>query len=186
MDNSETEQPMHPGAAPAHGAARWQTVVGMGVVRVAVGMGWGARQIVGEAGYGGVGPRFVPWLCAVVLGLCGLWLVWEARTGGYRHMGVPSGSARADVGPFVWVSAGLLLNALLIERIGFVLGCTLCFTLAVQGLRRAQRQPGGAGLNARVLLGDMALGAAIAAPVYWAFTQFLAIGLPGLTETGWL
>jgi len=26
----------------------------------------------------------------------------------------------------------------------------------------------------------------ISAPVYWTFTQFLAINLPGLTQTGWL
>jgi putative tricarboxylic transport membrane protein len=30
------------------------------------------------------------------------------------------------------------------------------------------------------------VGLAIAAPVFWMFTQFLAINLPGLTETGWL
>ena len=29
-------------------------------------------------------------------------------------------------------------------------------------------------------------GLLISAPVFWAFTQFLAINLPGLTETGWL
>jgi len=26
----------------------------------------------------------------------------------------------------------------------------------------------------------------IAAPVYWAFTKFLGINLPGLTQSGWL
>ncbi len=34
--------------------------------------------------------------------------------------------------------------------------------------------------------GNTGIGLAIAAPVYWAFTQFLAINLPGLTSTGWL
>jgi len=33
---------------------------------------------------------------------------------------------------------------------------------------------------------DVATGLAIAAPVFWLFTQFLAINLPGLTATGWL
>ena len=32
----------------------------------------------------------------------------------------------------------------------------------------------------------LAIGAAIAAPVYWMFTKLLAINLPGLTSTGWL
>ena len=110
--------------------------------------------------------------------------MWEALTGGYRKAGEPGGSAKADVGPFVWVSAGLLLNAGLIEHLGFIISCTLCFTLAVQGLRRAQGQTGT--LSGKGLLKDVLVGFTIAAPVFWAFTQFLAINLPGLTETGWL
>ncbi|PZQ73744.1 MAG: tripartite tricarboxylate transporter TctB, partial [Variovorax paradoxus] len=30
------------------------------------------------------------------------------------------------------------------------------------------------------------VGLAISAPVFWAFTKFLAINLPGLTATGWI
>ena len=37
-----------------------------------------------------------------------------------------------------------------------------------------------------VLAIDLASGLAIAAPVYWMFTKFLAINLPGLTNTGWI
>ncbi len=55
--------------------------------------------------------------------------------------------------------------------------------LAVQGLRRASGQ---AGVNApRTWVIDFVTGALIAAPVFWMFTQFLAINLPGLTTTGW-
>ncbi len=165
-------------------SARWQAAVGAGVVLLAVGMALGASQITGDAGYGGVGPNFVPWLCAAVLALCGVWLVWEACTGGYRKAAEPGGSPRADIGPFVWVSAGLLLNAAWIEQVGFVIGCSLCFALAVQGLRRAQGQAHT--LSGTRLLKDVAVGLAIAAPVFWVFTKVLAISLPGLTETGWL
>ena len=163
---------------------RAQTVVGVGVLLVAVGMATGATQISGDAGYGGVGPNFLPWLCAVVLAACGAWLIWEARTGGFREAADPGGLPRADLGAFVWVSAGLLVNAALIDTVGFIVSCTLCYVLAVQGLRRASRQPqaGSLGTWAR----DVTTGAAIAAPVFWAFTQFLAINLPGLTRTGWL
>ncbi|MGE8397887.1 MAG: tripartite tricarboxylate transporter TctB family protein, partial [Comamonas sp.] len=38
----------------------------------------------------------------------------------------------------------------------------------------------------QALLKDGLIGLAIAAPVFWAFTQFLAINLPGLSNTGWL
>ena len=30
------------------------------------------------------------------------------------------------------------------------------------------------------------IGIAISAPVFWMFTKFLAINLPGLTDTGWI
>ena len=79
---------------------------------------------------------------------------------------------------------GLLLNAALITSIGFILSCTLCYVLAVQGLRRASGQ---AGVNApRTWFIDLLTGLLIAAPVFWTFTKFLAINLPGLTNSGWI
>jgi putative tricarboxylic transport membrane protein len=78
----------------------------------------------------------------------------------------------------------MLANAALITTIGFILSCTLCYLLAVQGLRRAGGQSGAG--SARTLMVDAAAGLAISAPVFWTFTQFLAINLPGLTNTGWI
>ena len=161
-----------------------QTIVGAGVLLVAAGLAFGALQIPSDSGYGGVGPNFLPWVCAVVLGICGALLIWEAQTGGFRHAADPGGSPKADIVPFVWVSAGLLVNAALIGTIGFILSCTVCYVLAVQGLRRANGQQGL--LRPRALVVDVGTGLAIAAPVFWLFTQFLAINLPGLTNTGWL
>ncbi|MBS0507400.1 MAG: tripartite tricarboxylate transporter TctB family protein [Proteobacteria bacterium] len=162
----------------------WQAAVGVAVVVLAAGMAVGALQIPGDAGYGGVGPNFLPWLCAAVLALCGVLLVREALTGGYRQAADGGGAPRAMLVPFAWVSAGLLLNAALIEVLGFIFGCTLCYALAVQGLRRANGQQGL--LRPRALAVDVVTGLLIAAPVFWLFTQFLAINLPGLTNTGWL
>ena len=163
---------------------KWQAAVGVGVLAVAGVMAFGAISIPGESGYGGVGPNFLPWVCAAVLALCGALLIWEAVTGGYRQASDPGGSKHAKLIPFAWVSAGLLLNAALITHIGFIFGCTMCYALAVQGLRRAEGQTGL--LAPRNLAIDVATGLAISAPVFWAFTQFLAISLPGLTDTGWL
>ncbi|MFT3814287.1 MAG: tripartite tricarboxylate transporter TctB family protein [Acidovorax sp.] len=162
---------------------RAQTVVGVGVLLVAAGMAFGAFGISADAGYGGVGPNFLPWLVTAVLAVCGAWLVWEANTGGYREASDPGGAPRADIGSFVWVSAGLLLNAALIGTVGFIVSCTLCYVLAVQGLRRAARQPQAGTVGTWVK--DLVTGLCISAPVFWAFTQFLAINLPGLTQTGW-
>ena len=163
--------------------ALWpQTLVGAGVLVTGLALAFGAIGISSEAGYGGVGPNFLPWLVSIALTVCGAWIVWESRTGGFREMEEPSGAPAAYWAGFVWVSAGLLLNAALITSIGFILSCTLCYVLAVQGLRRAAGEDAG---HPRVMAIDVATGLAISAPVFWMFTQFLAINLPGLTSTGW-
>lgn len=160
-----------------------QTLIGLGAILVAAAMAWGAAFIPSTAGYSGVGPNFLPWVVAVVLAVCGIWLVWEARTGGFRDMEAPSGGERADWIAFAWVSAGVLANAALITTIGFVLSCTLCFALAVRGLRYSEGKPSG---TPRQTVVDVVTGMLIAAPVFWLFTKLLAINLPGLTGTGWL
>jgi putative tricarboxylic transport membrane protein len=64
------------------------------VLLVAAGLAFGALQIPSDSGYGGVGPNFLPWVCAVVLGICGALLIWEARSGGFRHAADPGGQPR--------------------------------------------------------------------------------------------
>ncbi|AEG92648.1 tripartite tricarboxylate transporter TctB family protein [Ramlibacter tataouinensis] len=164
------------------GSKAVQSAVGAGVLLLGLALAAGALQIPAAAGYGGVGPNFLPWVVSVALAVCGVAIVREARTGGFRNMDPPSGAARAWWPGFAWVSAGLLANAALITTIGFLLSCTLCYLLAVQGLRRAAGQP----IGPRTLVIDAITGAAISAPVYWLFTKFLAINLPGLTSTGWI
>ena len=164
-------------------SAASQALVGAGVLVVGAVMAYGATFISSDAGYAGMGPNALPWLVSVVLMACGAWLVWEARSGGYREMEAPSGAPRADWQAVAWVVAGILANASLITTVGFILSCALCFGLAVRGLRLAEGRPGG-GLRRTVI--DAATGMAIAAPVFWMFTQLLAINLPGLTATGWL
>jgi len=178
---SSGHAPLEPQSRPD---AVWpQTLVGVGVLVTGLALAYGALGISSEAGYGGVGPNFLPWLVSVALTLCGGWIIWESRTGGFREMEAPP-EASAYWSGFAWVSAGLLLNALLITIIGFILSCTLCYLLAVQGLRRSQGQ---AGVNSpRTWLVDFVTGLLISAPVFWMFTKFLAINLPGLTATGWI
>lgn len=160
-----------------------ETAVGAGVLAVGGLLAVGAVGISGEAGYGGVGPNFLPWLVAGFLLVCGAFLLWQAASGGFRAMAVPEGAASGHWLGFGWVSAGLLANAALITTIGFVLSCGLCFAFTVRGFKAAQGVPHH---GLRGWLMGAATGIALAAPVYWMFTQLLAINLPGLTATGWL
>ncbi|MEO7151546.1 MAG: tripartite tricarboxylate transporter TctB family protein [Burkholderiaceae bacterium] len=162
---------------------RRQTLVGAGTLLIGGVFAIGAAQTRSEAGYSGVGPNFLPWVVAIALIACGIGLVAHAVRGGFRDMEPPSGADHGHWSGFVWVTAALLLNAALITTIGFIFSCTLCFVLAAHGFKSAE---GRASFSVRETLTDAAIGFAIAAPVYWMFSQLLAINLPGLTDTGWL
>lgn len=142
----------------------------------------GAVFIPSDAGYAGVGANFLPWLVATALLVCGGWLVYEARSGGFRALEAPDDETPANWRCMAWVSAGLLLNALLITHVGFVLSCTLLFVLAARGFRLSMGQD----VPARRMLNDAAMGLVISAPAYWLFTKALGLTLPGLTRTGWI
>ncbi len=184
------DNPVSPHSTAKQRTVLLQTAVGVGVLLIAVGLAVGAVSIPSAAGYAGVGPNFLPWLVAVALAVCGGFLVYEARTGGFRQKGdeadgetgKESAAHQPNWSGFAWMSAGLLLNALLITTIGFIFSCTLCFVLAAQGLRRS----GLADASPATWGKDILTGLCISAPVFWLFTQFLAINLPGLTGTGWL
>jgi putative tricarboxylic transport membrane protein len=169
--------------ARADANVRHEAALAVGVIALGALLAYGALAIPSAAGYGGVGPNFLPWVVAAALVVCGSLLLWHALAGGYREREAPSGAPRGDWVAFAWVSAGVLVTAAVITRIGFVLACALCFTLAVRGLRGAEGKPGGGVRRSAI---DAATGIAIAAPVYWLFTKLLAINLPGLTGTGWL
>jgi putative tricarboxylic transport membrane protein len=174
--NNELNQPS---------SSRGQWLLGAGVLILGVAMVVGATMIPSDAGYAGVGPDFLPTLVGGVLSLCGIFVLWEAFSGGFRNMEAPSGSASGFWSGFAWMSAGLLANAALITTIGFILSCTLCFALAVRGLRTAELEKTGS-FDAKQFFKDLLIGFAISAPVYWMFTKLLAINLPGLTATGWI
>jgi len=176
-----TESLGAPEARPDHRPG--QLAMGVAAIVVAAVLAYGAANISSDAGYSGVGPDFLPWIVSAVLAICGVMLIWEVRTGGYRNMEEPSGAARGDWHALAWVAVGILANAALITTIGFILSCALCYLLAVRGLRISEGKPGG---NAMQVLRDAVTGVLISAPTFWLFTKFLAVNLPGLTGSGWI
>jgi len=153
--------------------------IGAGVLVLALLMALGAAQIKGEAGYAGAGPNFLPWLITALMALCGVQLLvvgWR----GSETVDAPDDPPRWLA--TAWVSAGLLLNALLIEHAGFVLSCALLFALAARGFRvGADQRPGWAQLGS-----DFVGGLVVSAPVYWLFTKLLGLTLPGIVKGGWI
>ena len=114
-----------------------QALVSVVVLLVGIAMVIGAQSISSDAGYGGVGPNFLPTVVGCGLSLIGVLLLREVFTGGYRQLEeAPASESPYWVG-FYWLSAGILINAFSITTIGFTLSCAVCFMLAVQGLRRS-------------------------------------------------
>jgi len=154
--------------------------VGAGVLLLAALLAVGASQIGGEAGYAGAAPNFLPWVVSAAMAVLGIALIVGALRADVEWVEAPEFPPRWR--SMAWVSAGLLLNAALIERIGFVASCALLFALAARGLRTGEDQSPDAATSLR----DFVIGAAISAPVYWLFTKLLGVTLPGLVGGGWI
>jgi putative tricarboxylic transport membrane protein len=154
--------------------------VGAGVLALAALLAIGASQIGGEAGYAGAAPNFLPWVVSAVMALLGIALTVGALRAGAEWVEAPDFPPRWR--SMAWVSAGLLLNATLIERVGFILSCALLFALAARGFRVGEDQSPSVATSVR----DLLIGAAISAPVYWLFTKLLGVTLPGLVTGGWI
>jgi putative tricarboxylic transport membrane protein len=143
-----------------------------------LGLGGGAAAITAalpaEGGYSGVGPSFFPAVVSAGLVALGLWLLYEALSGGWRHGVADDAEARGEhalhAGAFVWVSAGLFAQILLIDSAGFIPAQAVLFAAVARGF------------GSRRLARDLAIGMLIAAAVYLFFVRFLNINLPA----GWL
>ncbi len=164
-------------SSPANRGHLW---IGIGTALLGLLLAIGASQIGGSAGYGGAGPAFLPWVVSLVLIGLGLFQAVVALRSTAPLVEAPGFDPRWKA--VAWVSAGVLLNAFLIERIGFIPSCALLFALAARGFRL--------GADERPLLisaaSDFLIGLAISAPVFWVFTKVLGLTLPALVKGGWI
>ena len=93
------------------------------------------------------------------------------------------GSIRASIGPLATIALVVALWAAFKAVFG-VKDFVLPSPLGV--LRAFEADPRTFLVGVRETATSAAIGFAIAAPVFWMFTQLLAINLPGITSTGWL
>lgn len=170
-------------AAPPRGPNKAHLLIGLGTVAVGAVMAAGAAAMPAEAGYTGVGPNFLPWVVSLALVACGALLAWQGWRGGFAALEAPSGQAQGHWVAGAWVSAGVLVNAALITKVGFILACALCYALAVRGLRLGEGKPAGPVRQAGI---DLLVGMLIAAPTFWLFSKLLKISLPALVRGGWI
>ena len=119
----------------------------------------------------GIGPRFFPYLVGAGLAVCGALLAWRALSGGWRAMPDDAGvHAQPDWRAFALISAGVVLQMVLIGWAGFILAGVVMFTLVARGFGSMR------------LVRDIVIGAVLVTVSYLVFTKLLSLSLPA----GWL
>jgi putative tricarboxylic transport membrane protein len=151
-----------------------ELILSLAVLALGIAVAVGTSQLSSAGGYARIGPNVAPAVVAGGLILLGLWLLYEAATGGWRNA-IPDdpearGEHRFHAGAFLWVSAGVIAEILLIDRAGFVLAQAALFALVARGF--------GSGKFIR----DLAIGLLLGLSVFLFFVKFLNVNLPA----GWL
>ncbi len=130
-----------------------------------------AGNIPQSQSFSGVGPRFFPYLVGTGLAVCGALLAWRALAGGWRAMPDDDGvHARADWRAFALISAGIVLQMVLIGWAGFILASVVLFVLVARGFGSVR------------LVRDAVVAVVLVTAAYLVFTRLLSLSLPA----GWL
>ena len=138
-------------------------ILSLAVLALGIAVAVGASQLSSAGGYARVGPNAAP---AVIAG-CLILLGWRNA--------IPDDAAERGehgfhAGAFIWVSAGLFAQILLIHTAGFVLAHAALFTCVARGFGSAK------------LPRDFAIGLVLGLAVFLFFVKFLNVNLPA----GWL
>jgi putative tricarboxylic transport membrane protein len=145
-----------------------EIALSLGVVALGIGVAAVTATLPSEGGYAGIGPNFIPAVVAGGIIVLGLWLSFEAFTGGWRKRAEQPGVFQGN--PFLWVSAGLFAHMLLIASAGFVIAGTLLFACVARGFGSTR------------WVRNAAIGLALSVAIFLFFVRLLNVSLPG----GWL
>ena len=161
---SQEDAPLRP--RPAVG----ETIIGAGVLVLAIVMFWQAMSIPVSPLYAKVGPTVVPLMTAAALGLLGVLLLIDAWQGGWQTE--EEKSAAPDRAALLWILAGLVLNVVLIGPAGFTIASTILFVCVARGF------------GSKAIVRDASIGAAFALVADFGFATTLGINIgSGLLET---
>ena len=145
-----------------------------GVLALGVGVASVTATLPSEGGYAGIGPNFIPAVVAAGIILLGLWLAYEAFSGGWRGAVPDDPASRGEhafsAHAFAWISAGLFLQMALIGWAGFVIAATALFVCVARGF------------GSRRVARDVAIGLVMALGIFLFFVKLLNVNLPA----GWL
>jgi len=151
-----------------------ELILSAGILALGIAVAVGTIQLSGAGGYARVGPNVAPGVIAGGLILLGVWLLYETLSGGWRNAIPDDPAARGEhpfqLAAFIWVSAGLIAQLLLIDRAGFVLAQAALFACVARGF--GSPKP----------IRDLTVGCVLGLLVFLFFVKFLNVNLPA----GWL
>ena len=151
-----------------------EIALSIGVLALGIGVAAVTATLPSEGGYAGIGPNFIPGVVGGGIVLLGLWLGYEAFTGGWRNAAPDDPRERGehafDAAAFAWISAGLFAHMVLIGWAGFVIAGTVLFACVARGF------------GSRRLARDIALALVFTVGIYLFFVKLLNVSLPA----GWL
>jgi len=151
-----------------------ELILSLAVFILGIGVAVGASQLSSAGGYARIGPNAAPAVIAGGLILLGIWLVYEAITGGWRNAVPDDPAERGEhsfhIGGFIWVSIGLIAQIFLIHTAGFVLAQASLLACVARGFGSAK------------LPRDFGIGLLLGLAVFLFFVKFLNVNLPA----GWL
>jgi len=154
------------GLRPAIG----ETIIGASVLVLAIVIFWQTMAIPVSPIYAKVGPTVMPMITAAGLALLGVMLLYSALTGGWRTE--EEKNVTPDRPALMWITAGLVLNVLLIGDAGFTIASIVLFVCVARGF------------GSKAILRYAGIGAAFALVVYFGFAQTLGINIgAGIVET---
>lgn len=132
-------------------------VIALGMVLLGLAAAW-QTTLIPQVLYATVGPSVFPTIITVFMLMCGAGLVVAALRGGWAHDQDGTITEWASLG---LVLLGLILNAALIDRIGFILASTIMFALIARGFGSVNS------------IRDVVIGFALAAISYIGFDRIL-------------
>jgi putative tricarboxylic transport membrane protein len=151
-----------------------EIALSIGVLALGAGVAVGTATLPSEGGYAQIGPNFMPGVVAAGIILLGVWLVYEAFSGGWRGAPPDDAQERGEhafhAASFGWISVGLFAHMALIGTAGFVLAGTALFA----GIAR--------GFGSTRIARDAAIGLVLSLGVFFFFVKLLNVNLPA----GWL
>lgn len=152
------------GQKPTSTKSKAGYAVGLGLLVLAAIIWFDTARMQVPPNYSAYGPQIFPYLSIAALVAVALYLLWQTWAG--RSDAVKAESDESDWIGVIAISVGLLSQAILIERLGFVISAAILFFLVAWGFR------------SRKWLRDAIVAIILSLATYLVFTRLLDLQLP--------